>query len=402
MINRPHALCLLLFVLWPVNARAAQILNASEPKKRCSICFSVQHGRLSCPEVMQSDIEGEHAAEDAGSELRSHSARLRAACRSGDAAEVDEILTAGVDVNAHDRGLSLLDSPLHRAAYWGHAAVAERLLSAGAQVFERNRVGYTALHWASIRGAADVVELLLSASADVNAVEREGNTPLHFAAREGFPHICHLLVKGGAHINGMTSVWQYTPLMYAAMRGEISCVRLLLSLGAHVEMTCAKGLSALEWAQSLRRNVCVHMLSGFTGRWQSRTNFADISPELAELEQLGLLTVPLKGARRPPAEKRTATPARHGTHPGNAADRSSGGRAVWGPAACRSVALEPATATDGCSRQKYGRQGKRKQRLTPGLHEPDVTRIVRIARRLTQAPSCFDSAALLGQAHGNS
>ena len=350
---------------------------------------------------MQSDIESEHTAEDAGSELRSHRARLREACRSGDAAEVDDILTAGVDVNAHSRGPCLLDSPLHRAAYWGHAAVAQRLLSAGAQVYERNRVGYTALHWASLRGAADVVELLLSASADVNAVEREGNAPLHFAAREGFPHICRLLVQGGAHINAMTSVWQYTPLMYAAMRGEIRCVRLLLSLGAHVEMTCAKGLSALEWAQSLRRNDCVHMLSGFTGRWQPCTNFADISPEMAELEQLGLLTVPLKGARRPPAEKGTDTLARHGAHSddleGDAASRSSGGRAVRGAAA-----LEPATARDGCSRQVYGRQGKRKQRLTPGLQEPDVMRIVRIARRLTQAPSCFDPAAILGQAHGNS
>lgn len=320
-ISRPSTLCMLFCALWPVDVRAAW-KPGTMAKKRCSICFSTQHRRQSCPDVLQSDMESDDTAEGRGPELHSLHDNLLAACRSGDAAQVNEILAAGVDVNAH-RNHCLLVSPLHRAAYWGHATVVEQLLSCGAQVSMRNRVDYTALHWAALRGAADVVSVLVSASADVNAVEREGNTPLHFAARGGFPEICSLLLHGGAHINAVTSVWHYTPLMYAAMRGEIDCLHLLLAEGADMEMTCSKGLSAVGWAQSLCRTDCVHMLCSHMGSWQPCIKFADISPEMAELEQLGLLTTPSTSVEGPHALLRQR-------YPGGDGDRSSGGEAAAG------------------------------------------------------------------------
>jgi len=290
--RRRAVLALLFFGLWPAHASEAapqRLPAAPPPKKHCSMCLSAKHGRPTCPDAMQSDVESESStADESSSEARRR--RLRAACKLGNAGEVDELLASGADANAYT-ARRMLDAPLHCAAYWGHATVVERLLHLGACASVRNRVDYTALHWASLRGATDVVRVLVAASADVNAVDVEGNTPLHFASREGFPQICGLLLQAGARINAITCVWHYTPLMYAAMRGEISCVRLLLLLGAHTEMRCAKGLDVLGWAHALHRHECAHLLSVVAGPRHAPDNITVLSPELVELEHLGLFDV---------------------------------------------------------------------------------------------------------------
>ena len=286
-------LALLFFGEWPAHAGEAALkqLPPTPPNKRCSMCLSAQHGRPACPDAMQSDMESEPAnSDETSSEVRSR--RLRAACKSGNAGEVEELLASGADANVYNARRKL-DAPLHCAAYWGHAAVVERLLHLGALVSAPNCVDYTALHWASLRGATEVVRVLVAASADVNAVDVEGNTPLHFSSREGFPEICGLLLHAGARINAVTCVWHYTPLMYAAMRGETSCVRLLLLLGAHTEMRCAKGLDVLGWAHALHRHECANLLSLLAGPGHAPVpdNITVLSPELAELGRLGLFDV---------------------------------------------------------------------------------------------------------------
>jgi len=85
--------------------------------KRCSICYSLTHRKPACPDAMVSDIESELATDDpaiAARELLSH--RLFAACKMGNATQVDELVAAGADVNAHDQvNLSPLLPP-HQSA----------------------------------------------------------------------------------------------------------------------------------------------------------------------------------------------------------------------------------------------------------------------------------------------
>ena len=76
------------------------------------------------------------------------------------------------------------DTPLHWAAEWGCADVAELLVERKADVNAKDKTGWTPLHYAASFGHRNVAELLLTNKADVNAKDTSGHTPLHYAAMQ--------------------------------------------------------------------------------------------------------------------------------------------------------------------------------------------------------------------------
>ena len=101
------------------------------------------------------------------------------AAKKGDVAAVQHLL--GIDkalVDARDKDDS---TPLHCAAWKGHAAVAKVLLRAGADVNARSRnehYGDTPLHAAAHGNQAAVVKLLIDNGAKLGAKNQGGRTPL--------------------------------------------------------------------------------------------------------------------------------------------------------------------------------------------------------------------------------
>ncbi|KAM6971970.1 ankyrin repeat domain-containing protein 49 [Aplochiton taeniatus] len=73
-------------------------------------------------------------------------------------------------------------TPLHRAAYGGHVAMASTLLAAGSKVNTRTLDGWTPLHSACRWAHVSVATLLLQRGAELNAQTNGGLTPLHLAA----------------------------------------------------------------------------------------------------------------------------------------------------------------------------------------------------------------------------
>lgn len=73
-------------------------------------------------------------------------------------------------------------TPLHRASYGGHLAVALALLQAGSKVNSRTADGWTPLHSACRWGRVTMASLLLRHGAQLNAQTNGGLTPLHLAA----------------------------------------------------------------------------------------------------------------------------------------------------------------------------------------------------------------------------
>ncbi|XP_062843981.1 ankyrin repeat domain-containing protein 49 [Trichomycterus rosablanca] len=73
-------------------------------------------------------------------------------------------------------------TPLHRAAYSGHASLLSFLLDSGADLHARTADGWTPLHSASRWGHAAVASSLLRRGAEVNAVTEGRLTPLQLAA----------------------------------------------------------------------------------------------------------------------------------------------------------------------------------------------------------------------------
>lgn len=103
---------------------------------------------------------------------------LRAAA-AGDAAAVAQLLAA--DPTLVGARSAAGTTPLHRAAFKGHLAVAELLLDHGADPNlqdEGEHYGGTSLHAAAHANQRALVALLLARGADPSVVSPNGRTPL--------------------------------------------------------------------------------------------------------------------------------------------------------------------------------------------------------------------------------
>ncbi|CEJ89160.1 hypothetical protein VHEMI05020 [[Torrubiella] hemipterigena] len=182
------------------------------------------------------------------------------------------VLDRGLDINGLDWKWRW--SALHRAASLGDVAMAEVLLSLGADVNVRSgRRGtpfllasteamirllvshgaavdcrmstfvFTRLHaLAGRNGLQDkdlpIMELLLQLGASPNTIGRLESSPVYLAIRNGTTAVLKVLLAYGAEVDKPGDV-QWTPLMYVcANGGDIAKARLLLEAGANVN---AKG-----------------------------------------------------------------------------------------------------------------------------------------------------------------
>mgnify|MGYP003341253569 FL=1 len=83
------------------------------------------------------------------------------------------LVARGADANA--------GAPLAEAVTWGHAEVAQVLLSAGASADGVESTGINLLHWAVITNRPMMIPILVNAEVDLNAVDDNGFTPLMYA-----------------------------------------------------------------------------------------------------------------------------------------------------------------------------------------------------------------------------
>lgn len=186
---------------------------------------------------------------------------------------VDQLIAAGANVNAAD---DLGVTPLWLACTDGSASVVDRLLKAGANPNAALANGETPLMGASHVGNLGSVRLLLARGANVNAKEAQrGQTALMWAAAQHHPQVVEALIELGADVHARSNSWPmtvnvglgttrdaildndesagvvkiqqggYTPLLFAAQRGDIESARLLLAAGADVNDTAPMGASAL-------------------------------------------------------------------------------------------------------------------------------------------------------------
>jgi ankyrin repeat protein len=129
-------------------------------------------------------------------------------------------LQAGAHVN--QKG-ALSFTALHWAAFHGHHAVAQALLSANADINAKDYDSYTALHEAALYGRHAVVQALLSANADINAKGGwDSRTALHEAAVNGHHAVAQALLSANADINAKTSSgWTLLALARSGLLEEV-------------------------------------------------------------------------------------------------------------------------------------------------------------------------------------
>ncbi|HEX4749153.1 MAG TPA: ankyrin repeat domain-containing protein [Bryobacteraceae bacterium] len=128
-------------------------------------------------------------------------------------------------------------TPLHLAAFFGHADLAEALIDQGAKVDAKssNAMRNTPLHAAAAGGQIGVMELLLKRGANANATQEGGDwTALHSAAQAGNRQMVEVLVANGAHVNARAANGQ-SALDLALSKGHHEVAELLEHLGAKLQ-----------------------------------------------------------------------------------------------------------------------------------------------------------------------
>lgn len=92
-------------------------------------------------------------------------------------------------------------------------------------------------------------------------VNKTGWAPLHYAATNGSLPIIQLLLDRYAYIDA-ESPNGTTPLMMAALYGTIDAVKLLLDAGADVGIKNGLGLTALDFAQKSKKAPSIELVAG--------------------------------------------------------------------------------------------------------------------------------------------
>jgi beta-lactamase regulating signal transducer with metallopeptidase domain len=157
-------------------------------------------------------------------------AALLEAAERGDNAEVEQLLSAGANVNAQVRGDG---SPLIAAARKGHDTTVTLLLNRGADPNVGVAGDGSPLIVAAQNRHLSTVRLLLDRGADIRMpVPGDGN-PLIMAARGGSVDVVELLLNRGADIEQVVP-GDENALIEASASGRLAVARLLISRGANV------------------------------------------------------------------------------------------------------------------------------------------------------------------------
>ncbi|GAB6031251.1 Ankyrin repeat and SAM domain-containing protein 6 [Chamberlinius hualienensis] len=143
-----------------------------------------------------------------------------------------------------------------QAARNGHTSVVKRILSYKATVKHTSKMGATALLCATRSGHLSVVKLLLDEGADVIENPNDEVTPLMVAAQYGYDVIVTQLLEKGCNVNFRSKSAGLTALMLAAANNRVATVKLLLKMGADIEIVNAGNKTALDIV-SLKRKKTV-------------------------------------------------------------------------------------------------------------------------------------------------
>lgn len=179
------------------------------------------------------------------------------AIRRDDSPALQALLQRGFDPNTKDpQGQpGLLIATMVPA--WKAAQVLVRTPKIEAEA--RNKNDESPLMLAALNNQLDLAKALIDKDADVN---KPGWAPLHYAATKGHVEMINLLLENDAYIDA-ESPNKTTPLMMAAMYGSTSAVKALLEAGADPALKNEQGLSAIDFAQRVNRAEAAGIIAAF-------------------------------------------------------------------------------------------------------------------------------------------
>jgi ankyrin repeat protein len=103
---------------------------------------------------------------------------------------------------------------------------------------------------AAMAGDRAAVRARLTSGEDVNAAQGDGMTALHWAARRGDVELVKMLLAAGANVRATTRLANYSPLLMASEVGSAGAIEALIAAGADPKGTTASGVTPLMFASA--------------------------------------------------------------------------------------------------------------------------------------------------------
>ena len=176
--------------------------------------------------------------------------------------EVQTLLRRGIDPNSpNEKGVPALLVALQSGSPKSAVLLAQEPQT---RVEVSNPSNESALMMAAINNQLEVATVLIERGAEVN---RKGWTPLHYAATRGHIAMMRLLLENSAYIDA-ESPNGTTPLMMAAYYAPPLAVKLLLEEGADPTLRNQAKATALDMALANERKQSAYYLRAFTEAWE--------------------------------------------------------------------------------------------------------------------------------------
>jgi len=182
------------------------------------------------------------------------------AAKFDDLATVKTLVSKGISPNTVDAK----GTPMLVLAIWDKSnnVISYLISNKSTDVDLSNKSGETPLMIASINGDMPVVKSLVEQrQAQINHI---GWTPLHYAASKGQIEVAEYLIVKGAIIDS-PSQSNTTPLMMAVISGNESLIKLLLDKGANLKLKNDQGFTAIDIAYIYEKPW---IAEGLSSRWQ--------------------------------------------------------------------------------------------------------------------------------------
>jgi len=176
--------------------------------------------------------------------------------------EVQKLLRRGIDPNSpNEKGVPALLVALQSGSNKTAVLLAQEPQT---RVEVSNPSNESALMMAAINNQLEVATVLIERGAEVN---RKSWTPLHYAATRGHIAMMRLLLENNAYIDA-ESPNGTTPLMMAAYYAPPLAVKLLLEEGADPTLRNQAKASALDMALANDRKQSAYYLRAFIEAWE--------------------------------------------------------------------------------------------------------------------------------------